>query len=327
MVNAAAKWFLRQLIRVPAIRQYLQYQVGPPGLNKPMPPPGPFDTPIPDLEEIEKYVGKIYETSSIDDSVRLNLDEQRRLLVAFAEYYPQFDWGEHATPRGRFYLKNGFFEHGDAVALYSMIRHFRPRRIIEVGSGFSSALMLDTNDRDCDPKMELIFIEPYPERLESLLKEEDKTSMRLIVAPVQDVPLETFDVLGANDILFIDSSHVAKFGSDVNYLIFSVLPRLQSGVLVHFHDIFYPFEYPLAWLREGRAWNEVYLLRAFLQFNSAFEVLLFNSYLWHQSVPLIKQHLPAMAVNPGGSIWLRKTSHTAEWQAAAAPAVRPQAVA
>jgi hypothetical protein len=112
--------------------------------------------------------------------------------------------------------------------------------------------------------------------------------------------------LEANDILFIDSSHVSKAGSDVNHLFFTVLPRLKPGVLVHVHDVFYPFEYPLGWLRQGRAWNELYLLRAFLQYNTAFEMLFFNSFLWKHHKEQLAAKLPRMATNPGGSIWLRK---------------------
>jgi predicted O-methyltransferase YrrM len=311
VVQSAAKWVLRQILRVPAVRQYLQSQIADEPTIR-FAPPGHFYSPLPDLGQIEKEVGRLYSYPSADDGVQLNPDEQRRLLVALAEYHAAFDWGEQATPGRRFFLKNNRFQHGDAVVLYAMIRHFRPRRIIEVGSGFSSALMLDTNDRHGDLRMDLCFIEPYPDRLKSLLKEDDSTSTRLITAPVQEIPLAEFDALDQNDILFIDSSHVAKAGSDVNYLFFSVLPRLRHGVLIHIHDIFYPFEYPLTWLREGRAWNELYFLRAFLQYNPAFEIIFFNSYLGHQSPELIKEHLPLMGVNPGGSIWLRKTRYSRE---------------
>lgn len=308
MVKAAVKWMLRQLLRVPAVRQYVETQVATsPSIR--FAPPGDFSSPLPDLGQVEQKADRLYSPPSADDGVELNADKQRRLLVELAEYYPGFDWGEQATPGRRFFLQNNFFGHGDAVILYAMIRHFRPRRIIEVGSGFSSALMLDTNGRYGDPKVELCFIEPYPDRLTSLLTKGDETSARLITSLVQDVPLTEFDALGPNDFLFIDSSHVAKVGSDVNHLFFSVLPRLRSGVLIHIHDVFYPFEYPLAWFREGRAWNELYFLRAFLQCNHDFEIVFFNSFLSHQSADLIREHLPLMSTNPGGSIWLRKTGH------------------
>jgi predicted O-methyltransferase YrrM len=307
MIKKAARWIVSQLRPDSTRRKYVEHEL----LNDPtirFAPPGHFYSPLPNVREIEEEADRFFNPALAEDGVRLDLQEQQRLLATLAEFSSQFDWPEDPVPGRRFFINNDYFGPGDALILYSMIRHFRPRRIIEVGSGFSSALMLDTNDRLGDPKMELCFIEPYPDRLESLLTKEDKKSVKLLAMPVQRVPLELFDALEANDILFIDSSHVAKIGSDVNHLFFSILPRLADGVLIHIHDIFYPFEYPREWLREGRSWNELYFLRAFLQYNSAFEVLLFNGYLWHHSASFIEARLPLMAINPGGSIWLRKRS-------------------
>jgi hypothetical protein len=119
--------------------------------------------------------------------------------------------------------------------------------------------------------------------------------------------------LETDDILFIDSSHVTKVGSDVNQILFNVLPALRPGVLVHIHDIFWPFEYPAVWYAEGRAWNEIYLVRAFLEYNSAFEIVLFLSYLERRRPELITALMPlarrraAGSPNLGGSsLWLRK---------------------
>ena len=121
----------------------------------------------------------------------------------------------------------------------------------------------------------MTFIEPFPDRLRRILRSGDERHT-LLTMPVQDVPLRHFTGLETNDILFIDSSHVVKIGSDVNWLLTNVLPALNRGVIVHIHDIFWPFGYPDAWLVEGRAWNEVYVVQAFLQFNSAFDVLWFS---------------------------------------------------
>ena len=143
-----------------------------------------------------------------------------------------------------------------AIILYALLRRLRPKRIIEVGSGFSSALMLDSNDRFLDGSICSTFIEPYPERLRSLLTEHDKGRIELLQTAVQSVPRDVFAPPVTNDILFIDSSHVTKIGSDVNYLLFEILPRLKPGVVVHVHDVMWPFEYPKEWLMEGRAWNE-----------------------------------------------------------------------
>jgi hypothetical protein len=121
------------------------------------------------------------------------------------------------------------------------------------------------------------------------------------------VPVETFSGLGPGDILFIDSSHVSKYESDVNYLIFKVFPALKSGVIVHIHDIFYPFEYPMQWLLEGRAWNEAYLVRAFLQSNAKWEIFLFADFAGKKFREYLAEHMPLCLKNTGGSLWIRKT--------------------
>ena len=124
-----------------------------------------------------------------------------------------------------------------------------------------------------DNEIQCTFIEPHPKLLKSLLKQGDLERIEIVPRPLQDVDLELFESLRANDILFIDSTHVAKIGSDVNRIFFEILPALATGVYVHFHDIFYPFEYPREWIYEGRAWNEAYMLRAFLMYNAASGVL------------------------------------------------------
>src|SRR5207237_8125791 len=137
----------------------------------------------------------------------------------------------------------------------------------------------DVNELFFDNAIQCTFIDPYPQLLRTLMKESDFARTRIIGQRVQDVDVGIFRELEASDILFIDSSHVAKTGSDVNYILFKILPLLNEGVLIHFHDIFYPFEYPVDWVYEGRSWNEAYLLRAFMQYNEAFEIQFFNSFL------------------------------------------------
>ena len=122
----------------------------------------------------------------------------------------------------------------------------------------------------------------------------------------QNVPIDRFSALQAGDILFIDSSHVSKAGSDVNDLFFRVLPALTVGVVVHIHDILWPFEYPMEWLAEGRAWNEAYLLRAFLQYNPDWEVLYMNDYMGKHQRRLVEEKAPLMLVETGGSFWMRR---------------------
>jgi len=237
--------------------------------------------------------------------INLNAPKQLQLLDLFQSYYSDLPFQDEKTEGLRYYYKNNFYSYGDAIILYSFIRHFRPKKIIEAGSGFSSAVMLDTNDLYFGGSIECTFIEPYPERLLTLINNNDTS--KLIERKVQDVSVNHFKELNDGDILFIDSSHVSKFGSDVNYLIFEVLPQLNQGVFVHIHDIFYPFEYPKSWYYEGRCWNEAYLLRAFLQHNDSFEIVFWNNYIFNFHFEELKKKLPLCAKNTGGAIWLRKT--------------------
>src|SRR5262249_44163017 len=124
---------------------------------------------------------------------------------------------------------------------------------------------------------------------------------------IQEIDLEFFSQLGSGDVLFIDSSHTVKIGSDVNYLFLEVLPRLRPGVIVHVHDIFMPFEYRRDWvLDEFRFWTEQYILQAFLTFNSEFDVLLANSYLNHYHQQELKAAFPSLSSWASGSFWMRR---------------------
>jgi hypothetical protein len=187
-----------------------------------------------------------------------------------------------------------------------MMRKVKPQRIIEVGSGYSSCAMLDTSEGFLDQPVQFTFIEPYPALLKSLIRTDDLSSVDIIESRLQDVPISTFQQLKSGDFLFVDSTHVSKTGSDVNYLFFDVLPTLDEGVYIHIHDIFYPFEYPKEWVLAGRSWNEIYVLRAFLQFNSRFKIEMMNTYLEHFYQQRFIERMPLCMKNTGGSIWLRK---------------------
>lgn len=281
-------------------------------------PPGHFYSPIPSLEEVRKRERQIFlGAGACVSAVTLNDTRQLELLTDFGRFYGEMPFPEVATEGFRYHFKNEYFSYADGVALYCMLRHVRPQKVIEVGSGFSSALMLDTNDRFLERSVRFTFIEPYPERLESLIWDADNANTNILRRPVQEIPLSLFEELQAGDILFVDSSHVGKTGSDVNFLLFEVLPVLAPGVHVHFHDIFFPFEYPECWIYEGVAWNEAYMLRAFLQYNSTFEIEFFVSFVMRQMrdqvgaiMPLAlkseKDKLSLYDDAPGGSIWLVK---------------------
>jgi hypothetical protein len=231
------------------------------------------------------------------------VQHQLDLLKSFSAYYADIPFKDQAF-KTRYYFDNTSFRYFDGIALYSFIRHYKPKRIIEIGSGFTSSLMLDTREL-FKQDIELTFIEPYPALLKSLFKGSDESNCKIIDTKVQRVPVELFKSLEKNDILFIDSSHVSKTGSDVNYELFSIIPELNDGVIIHVHDIFYPFEYPKNWVYDGRNWNEDYLLRAFLSYNSKFKIEFFVDYLAQHQRQALRQ-MPLLEKENGGSLWMRK---------------------
>jgi predicted O-methyltransferase YrrM len=270
-------------------------------------PAGHYYSPIVSVKRIKEKQDAIWKDVSTNGiiGIDLNTQEQLSLVKSFEKFYSEQPFKEQKHDGVRYYFDNEFFCHTDALMLYSVIRSYQPKNIIEVGSGFSTAVILDTNQFFLNNQSSLTFIEPYPERLYSLLREEDKGHSTILVKDLQEVDPSYFDRLEKNDILFIDSTHVSKTGSDVNYVLFEILPRLKQGVLIHFHDIFYPFEYPKGWVFEGRNWNEDYILRAFLSYNPEFKIKLFVDYL-HRHHKYVFAGMPLFYCNTGGSIWLQK---------------------
>jgi len=270
-------------------------------------PPGHFYSPIPDLDEVARQASRIFPSGPVElAGIELREQEQLSLLERFRPLYADQPFPRTRIPGRRYWFENPQYSYSDALCYHFMLRTLRPERVIEVGSGFSSCVALDTAETHLGGKLRLTCIEPYPERLQELMREDDRQRLELIQKPVQELPLAVFSSLQPRDILFIDSTHVVKVGGDVNYLYFEVLPRLRSGVYIHIHDIFYPFEYPRYWLEEGRVWSEAYLLRAFLQSNKDFEIVLFNTFLEERHPEVFRHHFPLCLENPGGSIWLRR---------------------
>jgi Methyltransferase domain len=268
---------------------------------------GNYQSPIPRLSEIQADRDRIFALPEEIPGIPLNGAGQRALGAELAPLVAECPFPTAATPPWRYYGGNDFFSWGDSLVLHALIRHFRPARILEVGSGFSSAVILDTVEHYLGNATRCTFIEPYPDRLRSLLRPEDEGRCTVIVDRVQAVGLAPFGELAAGDILLIDSSHVSKVGSDVNWLFFEALPRLAPGVLVHVHDVFYPFEYPENWFAMGFATNEAYLLRAFLTFNDRFEIYFWSDYLKKYDADWLARNLPACLKGWSSSIWLRST--------------------
>jgi predicted O-methyltransferase YrrM len=270
-------------------------------------PPGHFYSPIPSLDEVTADSARIFDLSGDHlPGIELREAEQLALLDELAGFYAEMPFSEQPDGRRRFHFDNPFYSYGDAIVLYAMLRRFQPRRYVEIGSGFSSAVALDTNELFLGGRMQCTFIEPYPNHLRVLLRAGDAGRVRILQRRLQDVDLSVFAELEPGDVLFIDSTHVAKCGSDVNRIFFHILPSLPRGVLIHLHDIFFPFEYPQAWVLEGRAWNELYMLRTFLQFNDTFQIRLFNHYLGLCHAARWQGLMPLCARNFGGAMWLEK---------------------
>ena len=270
-------------------------------------PSGHFYSPIVSLEELKQKEEKIWKLNKDNEplGISLNFESQRQLLKEFTTYYKELPFNKTKSNSLRYYFENKFYSYTDGIVLYSMIRHFKPKRIIEIGSGFSSSVMMDTNQLFFNNAIELTFIEPFPDRLHSLMNEADKDSCVVFQDSVQNINVSLFKKLEKNDILFIDSSHIVKTGSDVNFILFNVLPIINKGVLIHFHDIFYPFEYPKKWVFSGFNWNEAYFVKAFLMYNEAFKIVLFSD-LMHKINKDAFACMPLTYLNTGGNLWLEK---------------------
>ena len=233
--------------------------------------PAHYYEPIPDTRELSDEVWSSPSSMpGVDLNQRLQLDLLHTFSSKFKSEYDDFPaWSADAT---RFHFGQTLFCSVDAELLYCMIRHFKPRNMIEIGSGMSTLLAAEAiqkNETEGNP-CRLIAIEPHPKEF---LRRGFPGFAELLETKVQSLPLARFSALEANDIVFIDSSHVVKIGGDVVYEYLEILPRLKPGVIIHCHDIFLPAEYPKEWvLNDHRFWTEQYLLQAFLAFNRSYEV-------------------------------------------------------
>jgi hypothetical protein len=250
--------------------------------------------PIPDFRSITtEQITRRREFPAIDFS----WNNQLALLHDLAGYRDELSTLE-------FNFNNGYFSGFDAAVYYSLIRHRKPQKIIEIGGGHST--LLASKALAANGSGSLICIEPYPERLNGA-----GPTLELIQKRVEEIDVEFFSGLAANDILFIDSSHTVKFGSDVCYEFLEILPRLAPGVWVHVHDIFFPHDYPAEWLIERRmALNEQYLLEAFLSFNAQFQITLANYWLRLDHVNESARLWPnALSEDFGASsLWMKRTA-------------------
>jgi Methyltransferase domain len=269
-------------------------------------PIGHFYSPIVNPSEAGKRAAWLWARHDEMGGIDLRVNDQLALLERLAPYTSAIHYPikRDKTQLG-YYYANDQFPVLDAEFLHTMLCHLRPKTMIEVGSGFSSLITARVNLNMLDGALDFTCIDPYPRKF---LTDGVPGISRLIQKRVEDLELSFFDRLEAGDILFIDSSHVAKAGSDVNYLFFEILPRLRKGVFVHFHDIFLPDEYPREWvIDQGRNWNEQYVLRAFLQYNTDWRVV-WSAHLMgtrhREAVQTVFPRYPALG--GGGSFWIQR---------------------
>ncbi|MBE2202125.1 MAG: class I SAM-dependent methyltransferase [Anaerolinea sp.] len=274
-----------------------------------------YYSPLPVLSDLQKNVARWNHPSALA-GIQYDLDKFKTSLAhMLADHYAEFA----QLPCYQEIIHEGFgpgYTELDALTLYLMLRHYKPRRYIEVGSGVSTyycSLAAAHNEKEGHP-LQIQCIEPYPyERLHAI------PGIQVQVDEVQNIDLALFQALEAGDVLFIDSSHVLKIDGDVPYLFLEVLPNLQKGVIIHIHDIPFPYNIPYpaeTWVL-GRSWpmywTEAMLLQAFLCFNDRFEILFSAPMLRYHDEAFLQNHIPiyqsvAEEANTFSAIWLRKVA-------------------
>ncbi len=272
-------------------------------------PPGHVYSPITDPNDRYLRQTDIRNLNALNDRADLLIDEpaQLRLLEWLGEHGGRFPFQNGPLADWRYYTGNGHFGHADAALLFSMLIEYKPSRLIEIGCGFSSLLVMDVNDCFLGHSLDASFFDPRPDAILALLRPLDPYREQVHARRSQEIPTEVFAQLGRGDILSLETSHVAKTGSDVCDIVFRILPSLAPGVLVQVHDIYHPFEYPESWVVEdNRSWNEAYFLRAFLQYNGSFRVLFFDSLMTRKYPDRMSAAFPGLEDTPASSLWLEK---------------------
>lgn len=276
-----------------------------------LPVPIHFYQPIPDINDLEKR--KIWNKVSKLNGIKFEPSNYIKYITELAKKYAaECDWpNEPSVDPNKFYLHNGCFSYGCAASLHCIIRDNKPKRIIEIGSGNSSKVIAEAIYKNFNQgfNTKYTIIDPYI----SLNKQLLPLNFEILKKQVEVMDLKLFKSLGNGDILFIDSSHVCKIGSDVNFEILEILPILAKGVYIHFHDINLPNEYPKIYATNPNFrvfWTESYLLQAFLTCNREFEIILPMAYLQQHYLDKLKNLFPNSTKTElgwvSGSFWIKR---------------------
>ena len=273
----------------------------------------PLNLRLETLTAVRKEAARLrkLEEAGLFDGPRFTVPESFRrtdpapLLEIVAASRDRFDTLEHAedNPFG-YAFENSYFSSPDAEVYYAVVRRYRPRTILEIGSGHSTRIARQAiADAGLDAR--LTAIDPSPRiSLAGIVDEHVPSSVE------SEANRERYRSLSANDVLFIDSSHEIRTANDVVFLYLEVLPELAPGVIVHIHDIFLPFDYPREWLLErGWQWNEQYLVHAILAFGDRFEVIWPGRFLQH-TMPGFDRAFPHARGRLAASVWLRTRTTT-----------------
>ncbi|MEI6580867.1 MAG: class I SAM-dependent methyltransferase [bacterium] len=276
-----------------------------------LPVPVHFYHSIPDIKDLEerKVWDKVSPLSGISFEPQKYLNTIKYLGK---KYSSECSWPNEPTKdENLFYLNNSSFSYGCAAVLHSIIREFKPKRIFEIGSGNSSKIIygaIKMNEVSSE-EVDYVIIDPFC----NIDVDTSYKNTKIYKKKIEDMEIDFFKQLNDRDILFIDSSHMSKIGSDVNFEILEILPILNKGVLVHFHDINLPYEYPKVYATKSNFrvfWNESYLLQSFLTFNNSYEILLPMAYVQREFGDEFRKSFPESNKTSNyasGSFWIRRT--------------------
>jgi hypothetical protein len=274
-------------------------------------PPTHYYSPLPDIQKLLDTVPSWYKPGCFE-GIDWNLDKQKSFLKKCGNYQKElsslFSFNE--------ITRNGYgagYGEVEAHLLFGAIRHLKPKKVIEIGAGVSTYFTLSAlkkNGQDSGIKGDMICVEPYPsDKIKDLAKKQD---IRLEALEAEKLDPGFFNCLESGDILFIDTSHVLKVANDIAYIYSEILPRLAKGVIIHIHDIMFPYPtcppfHPL--FKLSLLWNESLLMKAFLMFNPCFEILCCQSYLHEYHPQVLKENLPVYDPQKHfpASLWIHRT--------------------